>query len=187
MPAILEIPDLRRRGSPLTVAEYHRLEEFNENGRRTELIRGVVIEKPPKSARHCVLARRLYDMIEGVLSAGFLLRRYDPLTLVDSEPEPDVAVVRGFESDFFEVHPQTAELVIEVATSGAVIERAYASLYAEANVKEYWIVLGMERQVEVYRLPENGQDRDQLMFSADDTIVCSSVPGLRVRLADLLV
>ena len=49
MPAILEIPEVRQRISPLTVEEYHRLDEFNENGRRTELIRGVVIEKMSKS------------------------------------------------------------------------------------------------------------------------------------------
>ena len=48
MSAILEIPEVRRRVSPLTVEEYHRLDEFNENGRRTELIRGIVIEKMSK-------------------------------------------------------------------------------------------------------------------------------------------
>jgi len=45
---ILEIPDVRRRVSPLSVEEYHRLGEFNENGRRTELIRGIIIEKMSK-------------------------------------------------------------------------------------------------------------------------------------------
>jgi|GEM_PF-1784418 len=42
MTAILEIPEVRQRVSPLSVEEYHRLDEFNENGRRTELIRGIV-------------------------------------------------------------------------------------------------------------------------------------------------
>jgi len=35
--------------SPLSVAEYHQLGEFNENGRRTELIRGFIIQKTSKS------------------------------------------------------------------------------------------------------------------------------------------
>ena len=46
---ILELREVRQRISPLPVAAYHRLEEFNENGRRTELIRGIVIEKMSKS------------------------------------------------------------------------------------------------------------------------------------------
>ena len=185
MTAILEIPDVRRRVSPLTVEEYHRLDEFNENGRRTELIRGVVIEKMSKSPLHAGLSKRLYDLIAAQLQSGFVVRQEAPITLADSEPEPDVSVVRGSEAELFRSHPHTAELVIEVAISSAALDRENASLYAQAGVREYWIVLGAERQVEVYRLPENGQYRDQETFASAETIVCGSVPGLQIRLADL--
>ena len=164
MTAILEIPEVRRRVSPLTVAEYHRLDEFNENGRRTELIRGVVIEKMSKSPLHCKLAKRLYDRISRLGGPGWVVRREDPLTLADSETEPDFAVIRGTEDEFANAHPQTAELVIEVAVTSAALDQEGATLYAEAGVKEYWIVLGAERQVEVYRVPEHGQYRDQKLF-----------------------
>jgi len=36
MSAILEIPEVRRRVSRLSVGEYHRLDEFNDNGRYRE-------------------------------------------------------------------------------------------------------------------------------------------------------
>ena len=45
MSAILKMPEVRHRISRLSVEEYHRLHEFNENGRRTELIRGIVLER----------------------------------------------------------------------------------------------------------------------------------------------
>src|SRR5215468_6578991 len=99
MPAILDIPEVRRRVSPLSVEEYHRLAEFNEHGRRTELIRGIVIEKMSKSPLHSFLSKRFYDRIVGQLPPGFVVRREDPITLADSEPEPDIAVVRGREED----------------------------------------------------------------------------------------
>src|SRR5207249_7537581 len=95
MSAILEIPEVRQRVSPLSVEEYHRLDEFNENGRRTELIRGIAIEKRSKSPLHSSLAKRLYDTIIRLLPPGFVLRREDALTFADSEPEPDIAIVRG--------------------------------------------------------------------------------------------
>jgi len=50
-----------------------------------------------------------------------------------------------------------AELVIEVAVSSPTLDRENASLYAEGGVKEYWIVLGPERRVEVYGLPDTGR------------------------------
>ena len=114
-----------------------------------------------------------------------MVRREDPLTLADSEPEPDVAVVRGSEAEFFHAHPSTAELVIEVAVSSAALDRENARLYAEAGVKEYWIVLGVPRQLEVYREPKGGVYQEKTLVEFSDAVESSSLPGVRVRPADL--
>ena len=124
-------------------------------------------------------------MIARLLPKGFVVRREDPITFADSEPEPDIAVVCGAEADFFQAHPTTAELVIEVAVSSPTLDRENASLYAEAGVKEYWIVLGPERRVEVYRQPENGRYRESLQFGIDATLQCASVPAVRILVSDL--
>src|SRR5712671_3699715 len=157
MAAMLEIPEVRERLSRLSVEEYHRLDEFNEHGRRTELIRGLVIEKMSKSPLHRTVTSLLYKLIQARLPQGYSAWKEEPLTLADSEPEPDISVTRGSEADFASAHPSTAELVIEVAIASPALDRETASLYAEANVKEYWIVLGLERTVEVYRRTENGR------------------------------
>ena len=182
MPAILEIPEVRQRLSRLSVREYHRLDEFNENGRRTELLRGIMIEKMSKSPLHSFIAKRLYDLIASGLPKGLIVRREDPLTLADSEPEPDLAIVSGAETDFLYAHPTTAELVIEVAVSSPALDRENAALYAEARVTEYWIVLGEQRQVEVYRQPENGRYRETRIFGTEDVLECA---GVKLRVADL--
>ena len=185
MSAILEIPEVRRRVSRFSVQEYHRLSEFNDNGRRTELIRGIVIEKMSKSPLHRILASRLYHLLFAQLPEGYSVWKEEPLTLPDSEPEPDISVTHGTESDFATAHPTTAELVIEVAVSSPTLDRENASLYAEAGVKEYWIVLGPERRVEVYRQPENGRYRESLQFASDATLQCASVPAVRILVSDL--
>lgn len=185
MSAILEIPEVRRRVSHLTVEEYHRLDEFNENGKRTELIRGIIIEKTSKSPAHCYVIHSLREQLSRQLPDGFLILQHDPITLTDSEPEPDIAVVCGADADFTEAHPTTAALVIEVAFTTLALDRAGASMYAEAGVKEYWIVLGLEQQVEVYRRPVGGVYEERTMFRADETIECSSVPEVRVRVSEL--
>jgi len=176
--SILEIPEVRQRVSPLSVAEYHRLGEFNENGRRTELIRGIVIEKMSKSPQHTSLATRLFRIISGLLPAGFVARKEEPLTLTDSEPEPDLAVVRGEEKDFAHAHPATADLVVEVAISSAALDRANVSLYAEAGVNEYWIVLGGREAVEVYCRPLGSDYTETRIYERGDTISCVAVPEI---------
>jgi Uma2 family endonuclease len=185
MSAILELPEVRRRVSPLSVEDYHRLGEFNERGRRTELIRGIVIEKMSKSPLHSAIAKRLYDLLASMRLPGIVVRREDPITLADSEPEPDISVVRGDEKDFFAAHPTTAELVVEVAVSSPALDRENASLYAEAGVKEYWIVLASEQRVEVYLRPEKGRYQEMRVLGLGDTLESGSVPGARAGVSDL--
>ena len=73
---------------------------------------------------------------------------------------------------------------MEGAVSSVELDRENASLYAEAGVPEYWIVLGTERQVEVYRQLENGVYRQRQLYSVEETLACTSVPDLQVALAD---
>jgi Uma2 family endonuclease len=183
---ILEIPEVRQRVSPLSVEEYHRLGEFNENGRRTELIRGIVIEKMSKSPAHSTIVALLYRLLLARVPTGLVVRQEQPLTFKDSEPEPDIAIVQGTERDFSKSHPGTAELVIEVALANPALDLENAALYAEANVKEYWILFGKERHVEVYRRPENGRYLERLRIGPSDTLQCLALPGVTLLISDLL-
>jgi Uma2 family endonuclease len=183
---ILEIPEARQRVSPISVEEYRRLNEFNENGRRTELIRGVVFDKTSKSPLHASVAQALYDYLISVVPKGFTVRHENPLTLRDSEPEPDLAVVRGSKEDFYRVHPSTAELVIEVAVTSPALDRANASIYAEAGVKEYRIVLAHGDEVEIFRQPEGGRYLRREVVPATSKIACESLPGVAIRLDQFL-
>jgi Uma2 family endonuclease len=180
VPTILDIPGVRERISRLSVAEYHRLDEYNENGRRTELIRGIVIEKMSKSPLHRNVCSRLFKLLLASVPAGFTVWKEEPLTLADSEPEPDISVTAGDEKAFEHEHPGTAHLVVEVAVSSAALDRENASLYAEAMVREYWIVLGELQKVEVYRRPQSGRYQETSVYNVDDVITLSSIPNLHV-------
>jgi Uma2 family endonuclease len=185
MAELLEIPEVRQRLSRFSVEEYHRLGEFNGNGRRTELIRGLIIEKMSKSPLHRIIVSRLFRLLLAQLPKGYSIWKGEPLTFVDSEPEPDISVTIGQESDYLLAHPTTAELVIEVAVSSPGLDRENAKLYAEAAVKEYWIVLGLEKRIEVHRCPRKGGYEQQHVVGLEETLQCESVPALRVLVSDL--
>jgi Uma2 family endonuclease len=185
MTAILEIPEVRERVSRLSVEEYHRLGELNEDGRRTELIRGIVIEKMSKSPLHRSVCSRLYKMLLAKLPAGYSVWKEEPLTLADSEPEPGISVTVGGDETYRDCHPGSAELVVEVAISSAVLDRANASLYAEAGVKEYWIVLAGKQQIEVYRDPENGTYRETILLESGATVECKPLRTVRFVVSEL--
>lgn len=185
---ILEIPEVRARVSPLSVEEYHRMGEFNDRGRRTELIRGVVIEKMSRSPLHSSIATRLYRTLVDLAPPNYVIRKEEPLTLRDSEPEPDLAIIAAPPGETFSMaHPTTAELAVEIAITSASLDRAIASLYAEAGVKEYWILLCSNRAVEVYRNPRDGVYLEKLAVRSGEQLICSSVPGLSLAVDDLFL
>jgi Uma2 family endonuclease len=185
MTALLEVPAIRQSFSPLTVADYHHLGEFNENGRRTELVRGIVIEKMSKSPIHRFTAEQVRHILAAQITPDFTIFSQDPMTTADSEPEPDVMVVRGSQAEFRTAHPTTAELVVEVAVTSLEIDRVKAPIYAEAGVKEYWIVCPEEKQVEVYRQPGANGYAERTMVAPPSVIACAALPGVRVDLTAL--
>ncbi len=177
MSAILDLPEVRARVGRWSVADYERLVELGLVPRRAELIRGIIFEKTAKSPLHSFLGKKLYDFLLRSARAGLCVQREISLRLADSMPEPDVLILRGKEEEFRLRHPTTAELVVEVAVSSAALDRENASLYAEAGVAEYWIVLGEEELVEVYRRPVDGVYQDRRTYARGEAIACGCVEG----------
>jgi Uma2 family endonuclease len=185
MSSILDLPSVRARLPRISVEEYHRQGEFQANGRRTELIRGVVIEKMSKSPLHGTIASTLQDLLSPQIPAGFIIRREEPLTFADSEPEPDLCIVRGVRLDFLHANPSTAAIVVEVSVTSISEDRERAFLYAEAGIEEYWIVLPATKSVEVYRRPEDGRHLEMRAYRADEPLIAGPIPGLKLSLPAL--
>src|SRR5437762_12211888 len=146
---------------PLSVKAYHALGEMGLIPRQTELLYGQVFRKMSKSPLHSFLAMRLLRLLQALVPTGCLCRSEQPITCPDSEPEPDLAVVRGREEDFRQEHPRTAELVIEVCVTSLDYDRSKLRAYASAGVKECWFVIAPERQIEVHRRPAGDQFAEQ--------------------------
>jgi len=117
---------------------------------------------------------------------GFDVRPERPLTLRDSEPEPDISVVRGKPDDWIMEHPKTAHLVVEVAVSSVAVDEGMAEIYAEAGIPEYWLVRPEDRVVDVYREPTNAGYLSKRTLKQADTLECQSIPGVKILVSDIL-
>jgi Uma2 family endonuclease len=166
----LENPALRRLAQPISVDGYHLLRDVGLVGIKTELIHGVVVEKMSKSPLHTYLVNALLRLLSNSLPEGYWLRKEDPLSLADSEPEPDISVVAGRARDFKTSHPRSAAWVIEVAVSSLELDREKATIYAAAGIAEYWLVNAVARQVEVYREPRAGVYAQTRVYPADAVV-----------------
>jgi Uma2 family endonuclease len=141
-----------------SVPEYHKLIEIGvlTEDDNLELIEGYLVLKMARNPPHDRTIQRLNRRLLAALPAGWDLRIQSAVTLVESEPEPDVAIVRGDDSLYAIRHPQPNDIgaLIEVADSTLPGDRAdKGRIYARANVPTYWIVNLTERQIEVYEQP----------------------------------
>lgn len=185
MLAVLENPELRKHALPISVSTYHFMYQHGMVTEHAELVRGVIFEKMPKSPLHTLVTTLICKRIS-LLAPEYWVRKEDPLTLADSEPEPDISVVRGDCSDFAASHPTTALLVVEVAVTSADLDREKASLYAEACVGEYWIILAHERAVEIYTNAKSGHWSNIRRVGAEEAFESSVLPGVRILLSEFL-
>ncbi len=138
-----------------TIEQYYKLGELGIFGdRRTELIGGDIY-MVPTSPEHSYTVESASSSLRRLLSKeGHYVREEKPIKIGDNEPVPDVAVVPGKPSDYRTQLPTTALLVIEVSEATLPFDRTHkASLYASANIPEYWIVNLNEGVLEVYREP----------------------------------
>jgi Uma2 family endonuclease len=182
----LQVPVRGAEVWPLSVEAYHTLGEAGLIPKRTELLYGFIYHKMSRSPLHSFLVQLLQDLLHSVVPGGFVVRTEQPITCADSEPEPDLAVVRGEIADFRLAHPRTAELVIEVCVTSADYDRSKLRAYASAGVKECWLVLGREKQIEVHRQPGEGQFAERTLHSPGARLTSTAVPSFTVGLSQLL-
>jgi len=105
-----------------TLEEYHRLGDLGFFGEeeRVELIRGEIIQMPTKKPPHSVCNTLLVQQLILLLGKQAIVRGQEPIILPgDSEPQPDVAIVRNQEDNYLSSHPHPEDilLLIEVADS----------------------------------------------------------------------
>ena len=128
---------------------------------RVELLEGYVVLKMPANPPHdgCVMA--LFRRLDRVAPAGWTVRSQVGTRLSDSRPEPDAAVARGSERDYFGRQPLPADLglVAEVADSSLDRDQLDKTrIYARDRIPVYWVVNLVDRRVEVYTDPTGPGD-----------------------------
>lgn len=162
-----------------SVSEYRQL---GSNGllqsEDVELLEGWITPKMNHSPAHSVTVKLLESALNQLLPPEWFTRTQDSVATADSEPEPDIAVVRGQIRDYLANHP-TAEdcaLVVEVAETSLVRDRYKRQIYGAAGYPVYWIVNLSDRIVEVYYEPfintvsDRGY-RQRVDYTEDESVV----------------
>lgn len=142
-----------------SVAEYHRMIEVGilTEYDPVELLEGWIVPKMARNPPHDGTIQLANGRLGRRLPGGWTIRIQCAVTTGDSEPEPDVTVVRGDETTYLARHPGPADIgtLIEVADSSLGRDRHEKGLvYARAQIVSYWIINLTDRWIEVYTDPD---------------------------------
>lgn len=159
LPAVLQQPS-EERGLHyrFSLEQYHQIARLGilEENNQVEFLEGILVNKMTKNRAHSVATHKLRVLLEGLVPEGYYVESQEPTTTLDSEPEPDVMVVRGKLEDYQDQQPPASQvpLIAEVADSSLQQDRTWKKrIYARAGIPIYWIVNLTQRQIEVFTQP----------------------------------
>jgi Uma2 family endonuclease len=190
--SLTQVPLTLRRWQRI---EYERLVDLGVfRGEPIELIGGQLVVAEPQGPYHASAITKIDYGLRAVLPAGWIVRLQAPVSLdEESEPEPDLVVVRGSPGDYRASHPAHPALAVEVAETSLEFDRERkGSLYAQAGIQDYWIVNLVDRALEVYREPEpdptaryGWRYRSVTSLTPESSVVPLAFASSRIVVADL--
>jgi Uma2 family endonuclease len=157
---------------------------------RVELLEGIVVDMAPIGPFHVGVTAALSRFL--TLSGGdqWLVLTQMPLRLsADTELLPDIMLVPLNEEEFKTrlASPADVLLLIEVSDTTVRYDRLRKlPMYAEAGIKEVWIVNLDDRFVEVHRDPSGGQYRTTHQVRPGEFASPSAFANVKVDVTKLL-
>ncbi len=98
-----------------------------------------------------------------------------------NQPEPDIFVVKrqyAASSRFWSATPQPADLdLVDLTTK--------ASLYARAQIAEYWVLDVIGRRLLVHRDPQEGQYESVVAYAENESIATLAAPESAFRIQEV--
>lgn len=187
---LLNHPWISRR--KLDVVEYHRMGAAGilHEDDRVELIEGELIAMAPIGERHAGTSMTLTTRLVRAVGDDAIVSVGNPVRLDSyNEPQPDFALLRPRPGGYTGRHPGPADvlLLIELSDSTLRFDRTVKlPLYGAHGIREFWIVNLGQGVVEVCRGPRPDGYASVETFGPDAVLAPEALPGLTLRVADIL-
>ena len=124
-----------------SIEEWHELVDSGVlEGKPVEFLEGEIIEVSPEGVEHSYTNSSVVKYLRNILSNLAEVRESHPITLDNSEPEPDIAIVRLPESIYRNHHPYPQDVYWLVEISNKTLKKDLEQklvTYARNGIPEY--------------------------------------------------
>ena len=172
-----------------SVEDYHQMITAGIlNGRHVELLAGKIIEMSPEKPVHRKINDSIAEYLREQLRGDAKIYESHPVTLADSEPEPDIAVVKLPVSLYDYRHPGAAEIYLLIEISDSTLEKDLQQkriVYANAGILEYWVVDVKGQQLIAFKQPSGDSYRIKHTYS-QGTFYPVAFPSIEMSVEKLI-
>lgn len=173
-----------------TVERYHQAIDFGIfDDQPVELLRGEIVIMTPEREPHAYYNTETADYLRTLLGDRAKIRDAKPITLPNnSEPEPDIAIVKPLGKVYLEHHPYPEDIFWVIEFAKTTLDKDMGvkkTIYAEAGIQEYWLVNLKDLYLQVFRNLVNNQYTKELMLQTG-IISPLAFPDIKIEVEKLL-
>ena len=173
-----------------SIADWHELVNSGVLAdRRVELLEGEIIEVSPEGPMHSSTNYSVVEYFQELLKNRVVVREAHPITLDNSEPEPDIAIVRSPYTNYFTRHPCPQDIywLVEISNKTLKLDLEKKPVtYARNAIPEYWVIDLVNKKLIVHTQPVNNS-YSQIQTLTTGTISPQAFPNVAIALDKLLL
>ncbi|WP_019508146.1 Uma2 family endonuclease [Pleurocapsa sp. PCC 7319] len=173
-----------------SIAEWHELVNSGIlKDKPVELLEGEIIEMSPEGIEHSFTNQSIADYLRELFQGQAYIRDAHPITLDNSEPEPDIAIVRLPKDIYRQHHPYPQDIYWLIEISNKTLKKDLEQkiiTYARNGIPEYWVIDLVNQKLFVHT---QLQDSKYLKVVEYKTGIVASLafPDIEIDLEQLLL
>jgi Uma2 family endonuclease len=153
-----------------SIKEWHDLVDSGVlAGKGVEFLEGEIIEMSPEGIPHSYTHQSVSDCLRELFKGMAYVRDAHPITLDNSEPQPDIAIVRLPATIYAQHHPYPEDIywLIEVSNETLTKDLEQKTItYARNGIPEYWVIDLKKNRLIVHTQPQNSSYAQIIEYQA---------------------
>ena len=158
-------------------------------GQKVELLEGDIVEMSPEGVEHSFTNESIVIYLRNKLSGLAHVKESHPITLDNSEPEPDIAIVRLPETIYRNHHPCPQDIywLVEISYRTLKMDLEQKNItYARNGIPEYWVIDLVNKKL-ITHTQLQGNNYSQIMEHQTGTVSSLVFPDIAIALDKLLL
>ncbi len=173
-----------------SIDEWHELVDSGIlEGKPVELLEGEIIEMSPEGIEHSYTNQSVSDYLRNLLKGKAQIRESHPITLDNSEPEPDIAIVRLPATIYRHHHPYPQNIYWLIEVSNKTLKKDLEQkiiTYARNGIPEYWVIDLKNKKLIVHTQLQNSR-YSQITEYLSGKIRSQAFPDIEIDIEKLLL